>query len=91
GRLAATAGDAARIARQGSTDGAGVVGVVVSPTLPDLGADVVVDARLAKRNIDTSIDDAPLVIGLGPGASQPASTATRWWRRCVRCAPRSPA
>ncbi len=28
---------------------------------------MVVDARLAKRNIDTSIDDAPLVIGLGPG------------------------
>lgn len=70
GRLAATARDAARIARQGCADGAGVagvVGVVVSPTLPDLGADVVVDARLAKRNIDTSIDDAPLVIGLGPG------------------------
>jgi xanthine dehydrogenase accessory factor len=65
GRLAATAWDAARIARQGSADG--VVGVVVSPTLPDLGADVVVDARLAKRNIDTSIADAPLVIGLGPG------------------------
>jgi xanthine dehydrogenase accessory factor len=64
GRLAATSGDAARIARQGS---AGVVGVVVSPTLPDLGADVVVDARLAKRNIDTSIGDASLVIGLGPG------------------------
>lgn len=27
----------------------------------------VVDARLAKRNIDTSIDQAPLVICLGPG------------------------
>ncbi len=51
GRLAATAEDAAHIARQGFADGAGVV----------------VDARLAKRNIDTSIDDAPLVIGLGPG------------------------
>ncbi len=45
----------------------GVVGVVVSPGLPSLGADVVIDARLAKRNIDTTIDDAPLVIGLGPG------------------------
>ena len=69
GRLAATARDAARLARQGSADGVGggVVGVVVSPTLPDLDADVVVDARLAKRNIDTAIDDAPLVIGLGPG------------------------
>lgn len=27
----------------------------------------VVDARLAKRNIDTTISQAPLVIGLGPG------------------------
>lgn len=27
----------------------------------------IVDARLAKRNIDTRIDQAPLVIGLGPG------------------------
>lgn len=45
----------------------GVVGVVVSPELPALGADVVIDARLAKRNIDTTIDDAALVIGLGPG------------------------
>lgn len=47
---------------------AGEVAVLVSPDLPR-GADasVVVDARLAKRNIDTGIDDAPLVIGLGPG------------------------
>jgi xanthine dehydrogenase accessory factor len=45
----------------------GVVGVVVSPELPTLGADVVIDARLAKRNIDTTIGDAPLVVGLGPG------------------------
>ena len=28
---------------------------------------VVIDARLAKRNINTTIDDASLVIGLGPG------------------------
>ncbi|MBI3960637.1 MAG: EF2563 family selenium-dependent molybdenum hydroxylase system protein [Chloroflexi bacterium] len=28
---------------------------------------VLVDARVAKRNIDTSIDDAPLVLALGPG------------------------
>ena len=27
----------------------------------------VVDARLAKRNIDTGMDDAPVVIGVGPG------------------------
>ena len=29
--------------------------------------DVVVDARLLKTNLDASLDDAPLVIGLGPG------------------------
>ncbi len=45
----------------------GVVAVIISPTLPDLGADIVIDARLAKRNIDTTLDDAPLVVGLGPG------------------------
>lgn len=47
----------------------GVVAVLVAPELPELGADIVIDARLAKRNMDTSIDDAPLVIGLGPGFS----------------------
>lgn len=47
----------------------GDVAVLVSPGLPDLPVpvDVVVDARLAKRNIDTSTDDAPLVVALGPG------------------------
>jgi xanthine dehydrogenase accessory factor len=29
--------------------------------------DVVVDARILKRNLDNRCDDAPLVIGLGPG------------------------
>ena len=33
----------------------------------ELQPEVVVDARMAKRNIDTKSDDAPLVIGLGPG------------------------
>lgn len=48
---------------------AGRVPVLVSPLLPGLPQrpSVVVDARLAKRNVDTTIDDAPLVIGLGPG------------------------
>jgi xanthine dehydrogenase accessory factor len=32
-----------------------------------LHPDVVVDAILAKRNLGTRLDDAPLVIGLGPG------------------------
>jgi xanthine dehydrogenase accessory factor len=50
--------------------GRGDVAVLVAPELSGLGAlglDVVVDARLAKRNIDTSIGDAEVVIGLGPG------------------------
>ncbi len=59
--LAADVNSAAALAADG------VVGVVVSPELPALAADVVIDARLAKRNIDTSIGDAPLVVGLGPG------------------------
>ena len=59
--LAPDADTAAALAREG------VVGVVVSPELPALDAHVVVDARLAKRNIDTTVDDAPLVVGLGPG------------------------
>jgi xanthine dehydrogenase accessory factor len=63
GRLADTAAEALWAARQGT------VAVLVSPDLPHSGlaASVVVDARLAKRNIDTTIDQAPLVIGLGPG------------------------
>ena len=45
----------------------GSVAVLVSPTLPPGPHRIVVDARLAKRNIDTTIADADLVIGLGPG------------------------
>jgi xanthine dehydrogenase accessory factor len=47
--------------------------VLVAPDLEQLRPQLtrplfaVVDARLAKRNIDTTIDQAPLVIGLGPG------------------------
>jgi xanthine dehydrogenase accessory factor len=43
------------------------VPVVISPGLPPLPAQVVVDARLAKRAADTTAGDAPLVIALGPG------------------------
>jgi xanthine dehydrogenase accessory factor len=35
--------------------------------LDDIQPDVVVDAILAKRNLGTHLDEAPLVIGLGPG------------------------
>lgn len=47
----------------------GGVPVVVCDTIPDWIPipEVVIDARLAKRNIDTCIDDADFVIALGPG------------------------
>lgn len=47
----------------------GTVAVMVSRPLPELpqAPAVVVDARMAKRLLDTSIDQAPLVVALGPG------------------------
>lgn len=47
----------------------GSVAVYVSPELPNLQrpAEVVVDGRIAKHNIDTTRDQAPLVVALGPG------------------------
>lgn len=45
----------------------GIVAVMVSPGLPPIAREVVVDARMAKRNIDTTLTDAPLVVALGPG------------------------
>lgn len=45
----------------------GEIPVIVAPDLLDLGASIVVDARLAKRNIDTQLTDGSLVVGLGPG------------------------
>ncbi len=53
----------------------GVIPVLVAPQLDDCQLSIVncqlsiVDARLAKRNIDTSLGQAPLVIALGPGFS----------------------
>ena len=47
--------------------GSGEVAVLVSPDLPDLAAEVIVDARMAKRNLGTTRGQAPLVVGLGPG------------------------
>lgn len=49
---------------------AGEAPVVIDPageSLPALGPAVVVDARMEKRNPDTRLSDAPLVIALGPG------------------------
>jgi xanthine dehydrogenase accessory factor len=60
-RAAAEARDMAR---------AGQVPVVVDPDgrlIAALSPGVVVDARLAKRPLDTTLGQAPLVIGLGPG------------------------
>ncbi len=41
--------------------------VIVGDGWRSLQPQVIVDARIAKRNIDTDLDDAPLVIALGPG------------------------
>ncbi|WP_051292819.1 selenium-dependent molybdenum cofactor biosynthesis protein YqeB [Citrifermentans bremense] len=49
---------------------AGCIAVLVDPeaaSLTQLQPDLFVDATLAKRNLGTSVSDAPLVIGLGPG------------------------
>jgi xanthine dehydrogenase accessory factor len=49
---------------------AGLVPVLVDPENESrhvVNPDVVVDAILAKKNLGTSMDDAPLTIGLGPG------------------------
>lgn len=47
----------------------GAIPVLISESLLQLPWEpsVVVDARLAKQNLDTTINDAPLVVGLGPG------------------------
>lgn len=56
-------GDAVAIAESGT------IAVMVGQEIPelDVAPAVVVDARMAKRNLDTSIDQAPLVVALGPG------------------------
>ncbi len=50
----------------------GAIPVLVAPTLPDWSAagmrpTAIIDARMAKRNIDTRLDQASLVVALGPG------------------------
>ena len=67
GRLVATYAEARTLAQSG------VIPVLVSPQLPAVNGReavrpaVVVDARMAKRNIDTTKDQASLVVALGPG------------------------
>ncbi|TSK06007.1 MAG: EF2563 family selenium-dependent molybdenum hydroxylase system protein [Geobacter sp.] len=49
---------------------AGKIAVLVDPaahSLSHVRPDLLLDATLAKRNLGTSLSDAPLVIGLGPG------------------------
>lgn len=41
--------------------------VLVTAELPPLMPQIVIDARMAKRNIDTHRDQAPFVVALGPG------------------------
>jgi len=47
----------------------GLVPVLVSPSLPasDTPFPIVIDGLMAKRNVDTRIDQAELVLALGPG------------------------
>lgn len=48
----------------------GQIPVLVDPDGAEaaaIGATVLIDARMAKRNLGTRITDAPVVIGLGPG------------------------
>lgn len=47
----------------------GSVPVLLSPEIPRLPTSVIVDARLAKRNLGTTMNQAPFVVGLGPGFS----------------------
>jgi xanthine dehydrogenase accessory factor len=49
---------------------AGKIAVTVDPRGESIGRyrpDLLIDATVAKRNLGTSMDDAPLVIALGPG------------------------
>jgi xanthine dehydrogenase accessory factor len=51
-------------------DWRGAIAVLVAPRLADLGdldVAVLVDARVLKHGHDTRVDDAPRVIGVGPG------------------------
>ena len=67
GRLVSDLPAAREVMEQGSVPI--LVAADLEPVVHNLGSMplAIVDARLAKRNIDTRIDQAPLVIGLGPG------------------------
>lgn len=63
GRRVETAAEAVAVTSSG------IVPVLVASEIPIFAPrpSVVVDARLAKQKLDTSIDQAPLVVALGPG------------------------
>jgi xanthine dehydrogenase accessory factor len=72
GRLFIDNGEAVRAAQLSAANNRAEVPVVVSPSLvafieTTATPNVVVDARLAKHNIDTRATDGDVVIGLGPG------------------------
>lgn len=58
-----SAAEAGEIAEQG------MVAIIVpeGEARKELKPEILVDARMAKRNLGTRMDEAPLVIGLGPG------------------------
>ena len=60
-RAVATVDEARAVASSGE------VAVLVGADPASLRPEVLVDARMAKRNLGTSIDQAPLVVALGPG------------------------
>lgn len=62
-RLAVSAEEALALAREGIVAVLAPEGAALSLIKPDL----LVDARMAKRNAGTRKEEAPLVIGLGPG------------------------
>jgi len=47
----------------------GKIPVIIDPdgNVLERGFDIVVDARSAKKNLGTTIDDAPIVVAIGPG------------------------
>lgn len=72
GFLFVNAREAVEAAQLAAANHRAEVPVLVCPSLTSFieatsPPDVVVDARLAKRNIDTAMADAKVVIGLGPG------------------------
>jgi xanthine dehydrogenase accessory factor len=66
-------GTVGRLGQPGGVEsiwGRGEIPVLIDPqksSLRSLRPDALVDAILAKRNLGTHIDDAPVVVGLGPG------------------------